>query len=100
MDAVGVWVPEVHSVMRSYLMDVAIGFDCFVNVVLGGVEGETISARAGRAAYAGKLWGKVLSGVLGFFFPGHCRHAELHDEQRAKYVEWLESQSDPMLRRP
>jgi hypothetical protein len=85
--------------MRDYLMRVAIGFDCFVNVICGGLLDETISARSGRAAHAGKRWGKILSGALGFFFPNHCRHAELHDEQRAEYVRWLESQSDPMLRR-
>lgn len=85
--------------MAQYLLNVAIAFDVLCNVILGGCPDETLSARSGRAAYAGKLWGKVLSGVLGFFFKDHCRHAELHDQQRGEYIAWLERQSDPMLRR-
>jgi hypothetical protein len=84
--------------IQTYLLNLAIGFDEFVNVIFAGNLGETISARSGRAAHAGKLWGKILAGALGFFFPNHCRHAELHDQQRAQYIAWLESQSDPMLR--
>jgi hypothetical protein len=85
--------------MRTYLMNLAIEGDIFINVLCRGNLGETISARSGRAAHAGKRWGKVLSGVLGRFFPNHCRHAELSDEHRAQYIAWLESQADPMLRR-
>jgi hypothetical protein len=85
--------------MRAYLLNLAIGFDMFVNALFGGFLDETISARSGRAAHAGKRWGKVLAGALGYLFPNHCRHAELHDQQRAEYIRWLESQADPMLRR-
>jgi hypothetical protein len=81
--------------VRNYLFNVAIAFDVMCNVVLGGYPDETLSARSGRAAHAGKLWGKALAGALGFFFPNHCRLAELHDEQRAEYIVWLESQADP-----
>jgi hypothetical protein len=84
--------------MRTYLLNLAIVFDTFINVLFDGNLDETISARAGRAAHAGKLWGRVLSGALGYFFPEHCRHAELHDEQRAKFIQWLESQADPAMR--
>ena len=85
--------------MGTYFLNVAIAFDVFCNVILGGHPDETLSARSGRTAHAGKLWGKMLAGMLGFFFKNHCRHAELHDEQRAQYVAWLESQNDPMMRR-
>ena len=60
---------------------------------------ETISARSGRAAHAGKRWGKIVAGALGYLFPNHSRHAEEHDRERAAYIVWLESQSDPMLRK-
>jgi hypothetical protein len=79
----------------SYLVRVAIAFDEGVNVLCFGNLDETISARAGRAALHGKLWGKILAGALGFFFKNHCQLAELHDEQRAEYIAWLEKQSDP-----
>ena len=85
--------------MGAYFLNVAIAFDVLCNVIVGGYPDETLSARSGRAAHAGRLWGIVLAAVLGFFFPNHCRHAELHDEQRARYVAWLESQNDPMMRR-
>ena len=85
--------------MTAYFLRVAIAFDEMCNVLLDGNLDETLSARSGRAAHAGKLWGRILAGALGYFFPNHSRHAELHDEQRAQYIAWLESQSDPMLRR-
>lgn len=83
----------------NYAIRLAVAFDEFWNVVFGGFLDETISSRAGRAAHAGKTWGKLLAGALGFFFRNHCRLAEMHDEQRAEYIAWLESQSDPMARK-
>ena len=79
----------------GYFGRVAIAFDVFCNVILDGNIDETLSARSGRAAAAGKLWGKVLAGTLNFFFPGHCAGAELHDKWRAEYVVWVESKDDP-----
>ena len=78
-----------------YFVRLLIGTDEFVNVLTGGNLDETVSSRAGRAAYTGKLWGKILSWWLGKISKNHCRRAELHDEQRAAYVAWLESQADP-----
>lgn len=78
--------------MSEYLTRVAIAFDVFCNVILYGQSDETLSARSGRAARNGKLWGKLLGGALNFCFPGHCEGAELHDQWRAGYVVWLENQ--------
>jgi hypothetical protein len=83
----------------GYITRLPIAFDEFVNVIFGGYLDETISARAGRAAFHGELWGKVLSWLLAKLVPNHCRLAELHDEQRAQYIEWLEKNNDPMARR-
>jgi hypothetical protein len=83
----------------NYAIRLAVAFDEFWNVVLGGFLDETISSRAGRAAHAGKRWGKLLAGALGYFFPNHCRLAELHDEQRAEYIVYLERQNDPAARK-
>jgi hypothetical protein len=79
--------------MGSYLTRVAIAFDVLCNVLLYGQSDETLSARSGRAAKAGKLWGKVLAGALNFCFPGHCEGAILHDQWRADYIVWLEAQN-------
>jgi hypothetical protein len=77
----------------GYLGRVAIAFDVFCNVLLNGAMDETLSARSGRAARAGKLWGKLLAGVLNYCFPGHCQGAIQHDKWRAEYVVWLETQN-------
>lgn len=78
-----------------YLVRVLIGLDEFANVIFDGNLDETISARSGRAAKAGKRWGRFMAWWLGKIVPNHCRLAELHDEQRAAYIVWLESQADP-----
>lgn len=75
--------------MNEYLTRVMISVDELVNVLTGGSLDETISSRSGRAASYGIWWGRALSGMLGFFFPSHCKLAELHDTQRAKYIAWL-----------
>ncbi len=77
-----------------YFSRVAIAFDVFVNVIFDGLQDETISSRSGRAAKAGKLWGKILAGALNFCFPGHCAGAELHDAWRAEYVQFIESKEE------
>lgn len=79
-----------------YCLRVLIALDEFANVLFGGNLDETISARSGRAALHGKRWGKFMAWWLGKIAPNHCRRAELHDEQRAAYIAWLESQADPM----
>jgi len=76
----------------QYLCNVAIAFDVLCNVILGGKNDETLSARSGRAKDAGKLWGRLLAGTLNAIFPGHTKAAEIHDEQRAEIVDDLEEQ--------
>lgn len=77
--------------MGAYFVRVAIAFDVFCNVILYGNQDETLSARAGRAARKGKLWGVILAGALNYLFPDHCAGASLHDKWRAAYVVYLES---------
>ena len=84
--------------MGAYLTRVAIAFDVFCNVVLYGNQDETMSARAGRAAKVGKLWGKILAGTLNFLFPGHCAGAELHDSWRAQYIVQIEASQNDVKR--
>lgn len=76
--------------MKKYLFNVLIGLDQFCNCILGGHPGETISARTGRAAAEGKLWGKILAAVLNRIEPNHVTLAEAHDANRAETVEYLE----------
>jgi hypothetical protein len=82
----------------GYLERLLISLDEFVNVLTGGNLDETISARSGRAAFRGKLWGRFMSWWLGKIVPNHCRLAELHDKQRALYIVWLEDQNNPASR--
>jgi hypothetical protein len=82
----------------NYLVRTLIAFDELFNVVFGGYLDETLSSRAGRAAFHGELWGIILSWMLAKIVPNHCRLAELHDRQRAEYIVWLENHSNPMAR--
>jgi len=79
--------------VSAYFTRVAIAFDVLCNVICYGNSDETLSARSGRAAAKGKLWGRILAGALNRCFPGHCAGAELHDQWRAEYVVWLEGQN-------
>lgn len=81
----------------NYFVRLLISFDEFSNVLFGGYLDETISARAGRAAFHKKYWGIAVSWFLGEIVPNHCRLAELHDRQRAEYIVHLESLNDPEM---
>jgi hypothetical protein len=78
--------------LAGYLKNVLIGLDQFANTLLGGLPGETISARVGRLQYASRLadW---LEDALNFFWPGHTLGAEQHDELRAETVEHTEEKA-------
>lgn len=88
--------------MNAYVKRVLVAFDVFWNVVLGGNMDETISARAGRAKDAGKLWGIWLSGILNWIQPYHVQLAIEHDEERAKDVVTIEltAEKDKAFREP
>lgn len=74
----------------SYPMRVAIGFDQFVNTLLGGEPDETVSARLHRHRnLPGWRVGRIL--VDGFFFwqwrptlGGHCRQSWQAEMDRAQ----------------
>jgi hypothetical protein len=79
--------------MKKYIHNTLVGFDQFCNTLIGGKPDETISARAGRAAQAGKLWGKVLCGGLNLIQKNHCTKAEAGDEVRSETVDDIEMAS-------
>lgn len=72
----------------GYLKRVLLGFDQLGNTILGGHEDETISSRVGRAALAGKKWGRLCEALLDRLFvmagdePNHCRRSIEWDEVR------------------
>lgn len=78
---------------EGYVHHVLIAFDQFVNVIAGGHPDETISARAGRAAEQGKVWGKVMSRFLDVFQKNHGAKAVAGDATRAVDVDGLEQLS-------
>jgi hypothetical protein len=82
----------------SYIERVLISLDELGNVLSGGMLDETISSRSGRAALHGARWGLFMAWWLGKIVPNHCRLAELHDEQRAEFIVWLEQSADPAKR--
>jgi hypothetical protein len=86
--------------MKKYLKNVLLGLDMFGNTLINGHPDETISARSGRAAEEGKLWGKVVSGVLNRAQKNHTTGAIQSDENRAETVEYLEAEAGATERDP
>lgn len=74
--------------MKTYLFNVALGFDLFASIVFGGVPGETLSGRAGTAQREGKLRGRIFAPIINWIMrnPQHCQQAIAGDERRAKAV--------------
>lgn len=77
---------EAQAAAEGYLHRVAVAFDIFVNVVLRGRQGETISAHAYRAALNGKLWGRILNGALCIIQSNHGAKAAAGDLERATSI--------------
>lgn len=84
---------ESQAGKESYLNRILIAFDQFINVIFNGHPDETISARSARAAFEGKLWGKIMSEFLDLFQEDHGAKAVAGDEERALIVEHLETSS-------
>lgn len=73
--------------LTEWLVLLLVAADQFVQVLASGIgfvlfggdapdPDETISSRVGRAALAGKAWGKVLETIIdGIFGAGHCRRS-------------------------
>jgi len=67
--------------VRRYLRNLAIALDQGLNTLLAGDPDETISSRVGRAALAGKRWGRISEWIIDRLFvwlgeaPGHCRRS-------------------------
>jgi len=60
------WVGAYHPNGAGYMPSWWYSLDCLANTVIGGDPHETISARAGKARTAGRLWGCVLCRMLGW----------------------------------
>lgn len=76
--------------MASYIHRALVGLDQFVNVLTGGLPGETISARSQRAANRGNKLGRFMVWWLDKIQPGHGVKAEKGDLARAEAVEKAE----------
>ena len=73
--------------MRAYVVNVLLGLDMFLSALLAGKPGETLSGRAGSAAYQGTVRGRAFSAAIDLFFgKGHCARARLRDMARAQAV--------------
>lgn len=78
--------------LPKYLHNVLVGLDQFCNTLLGGHPDETMSARSGRAADAGKPLGIAMKKILNTIQHDHVLGAEINDAKRAETVEFLEKQ--------
>ncbi|WP_416052741.1 hypothetical protein [Cupriavidus basilensis] len=54
-------------------LNMAVGFDCSANGLLGGPENQTISTRTGNALILGARWARIAAPCIDFLFgAGHC----------------------------
>jgi hypothetical protein len=86
--------------MKAYIMRSLVAFDQFVNVVFGGLPGETISAHWGRMAKQDKLIGRVGSWCLNRLQRGHTTDAIQHDKERAEAIVKVEEKAERGLLTP
>ena len=62
-----------------YFKNLMLGLDEFLNTVIGGAPGDTISGRAGRAREHGRVWGRGLCYLLELIDKNHCTKAIAND---------------------
>lgn len=71
--------------MKTYLQNLAIGFDQILNTLLGGSPDETLSSRAHRQRAKGqRYWGWTANAIDKLFFwqDGHCAKSWRQEVQR------------------
>lgn len=88
---------QKKATSESYIIRVLIAFDMMVNTIFFGEPDETISARSGRAATDGKLWGKLMVRFLNIFQKDHSALAEAGDQARAEKVAYIEGNINTSL---
>lgn len=73
--------------MKEYLKRILVALDQLLQACFRkGLPGETISARAGKAAKRKKAWGCLLCKILNLIQDDHCNKAIKHDLLRAQAV--------------
>jgi len=68
--------------LRTYLWNLLVSLDQFINTVLGGFPDETISSRAAKSRKRGKRWACILCRILDRIDPDHCDKTVEPDEGR------------------
>lgn len=91
---------ELKASKEGYVHRVLVAFDIFWNVASGGIEDETISSRAERAAIKGEFLGKLLTHGLDVLQSQHGQKAESGDLERATTVVTVESTSGGISAQP
>lgn len=66
----------------KYVRHVLVGFDMFLNTVVGGYPGDTISYRAAVAKAHGKPFGCFFCKFLDLFQRGHCEITLAFDDNQ------------------
>lgn len=70
---------EYTGKQGSYLYNVALSFDCFVNALFNGSFRESLSSRCYRLSKQGFWYAKVFEKVLNFIFSPwdkeHCKES-------------------------
>jgi hypothetical protein len=70
---------------QTFLYSTIAG-DSFLGVLVGGNNGETISARSNTARRDSRPWGCVLCKILDWLEANHCDNAQANDRKRAQKI--------------
>lgn len=70
--------------MLSWLGNIFIAFDQFINALIGGDPDETLSSRAGKAARKNNKIACIFCKMLDFFDKNHCEKFIEMDEGKRK----------------
>lgn len=92
---------DYEAAHTGYFGRLARAFDVFCNVIFGGLQDETISARMGRWATEDtgvRKWiGTLLAKGLNVVDADHCAAAEESDKERAEVVISTETLAETKL---
>ena len=72
--------------VRRYIKNVLVGFDQFINTLLGGDPDETISSRLGKRARQGDRMSCLMCKLLHWLDRDHCEKAIEQDEGKRAII--------------
>lgn len=75
--------------LKTYTLNVLIGFDQLITTLIGGDPDETLSSYAWRMEVQDKPWGRItrpgIDWLMSWYEPNHCRRAYRAERMRTQF---------------